>query len=437
MSSGFLKAAPLGTIDPEQGVIEGVSVCTVGEASGHGVHLDSEFIRRVQELGNARRQGLKARFGHPNMCSTALGTFIGRFKNFREGTTLRDGETVKCALADLFVSNEAKETPHGDLHNYIFGMAASEPDMFGTSIVFTKGRTYRRDKDGNKAYRHVRYTRYDVEVWYTNEADERLSEDQEKDLSKELFVECDELHACDAVDEPAANEGLFSRFSQETIAGQITEFLDLHPQVFTAIESNPSILEALARYGKKVDEFMNRYREYREHNKEDAMSDEPTPSAESLEDGAPVVAEPEAPQSPAAELETPAEEPATELAEPETPEPAELETPAEPGEEELTEPAAEPEDTPPEQAAEPTPGESLARDEFTRIADEFGADIAVQTARDGGTYEDARELHYKALDEENATLRARVAELEGAEGATPAAVTEEKKAKSVFRGSRQ
>jgi len=432
MSSGFLKAAPTGVIDPEQGVIEGVSVCTVGEATGHCVHLDNEFLARVQELGNAKRQGLKARFGHPNMCSTALGSFIGRFKNFRKGTTLRDGEEVECALADLFVSNEAKETPHGDLHQYIFGMAENEPDMFGTSIVFTRGRNYKRTKGGKKIYH----------PGWSPEGDETVDEHQKRrdewrDTPGPMYVECEALHACDAVDEPAANDGLFSRFSQETIAGQITEFLDLHPGVFKAIEANPSILEALARYGDKVDEFMNRYREYREHNQEDAMSDEPTPSAESLEAGAPERAEPEAPETPAAELETPAEEPATELAEPETPEPAELETPAEPGEEELTEPAAEPEDTPPEQAAEPTPGESLARDEFTRIADEFGADIAVQTARDGGTYEDARELHYKALDEENATLRARVAELEGAEGATPAAVTEEKKAKSVFRGSRQ
>jgi len=47
MSSGYLKSAPSGEIDNEKGIIEGVSVCTVGEAKGHGVHLDNEFIQTV------------------------------------------------------------------------------------------------------------------------------------------------------------------------------------------------------------------------------------------------------------------------------------------------------------------------------------------------------------------------------------------------------
>ena len=85
-----------GSIDREAGIIRGVSVCTEGEAKGHGVHLDSEFIQTVTDLGNAKKQGLKARFGHPNMCSTALGTFIGRYKNFTV-----EGNKAK---ADLFLS---------------------------------------------------------------------------------------------------------------------------------------------------------------------------------------------------------------------------------------------------------------------------------------------------------------------------------------------
>lgn len=115
MSSGYLQSAPTGGVNEEKGIIEGVSVCTVGEAKGHGVNLDSEFIQRVAELGSAKSNGLKARFGHPNMCSTALGTFIGRFKNFRQ--------VENQVKADLFLSNEAKSTPHGDLYSYVLGMA--------------------------------------------------------------------------------------------------------------------------------------------------------------------------------------------------------------------------------------------------------------------------------------------------------------------------
>ena len=254
MSSSFQLAAPTGEVNPDKGVIEGVSVCTVGEAKGHGVSLDSEFIAAVVAFGNEKKQGTKARFGHPNMCSTALGTFLGRFKNFRE-----EGEQ---ALADLYLSNEAKSTPQGDLYSYVMGMAANEPDMFGTSIVFEPGREYRRD-GSQKVFAPGEKT----------EAGERGADWEEwREIEGDTFIECAALHACDAVDNPAANDGLFSAFTGETIGGQITEFLDLNPQVWEAMESQPSILEALARYGPKMDEFTNRYRAYREHSKEDVMS---------------------------------------------------------------------------------------------------------------------------------------------------------------------
>ena len=123
--AGAMRSAPSGKVDREQGVIEGFSVNTKGEAKGHGVHLDDDFLDAVVEFGNSKRQGVKMRFGHPNMCSTALGTFLGRAKNFR-----RVGDIVK---ADAFMSNTAKETPGGDLYSYVFDIAENEPDMFGTS----------------------------------------------------------------------------------------------------------------------------------------------------------------------------------------------------------------------------------------------------------------------------------------------------------------
>ena len=253
-STEFLQATPDGVVNKEKGVIEGVSVCTIGEAKGHCVSLDSEFIEAVTSFGNEKKQGLKARFGHPNMCSTALGTFIGRFKNFRV-----IGDQCK---ADLFLSNEARDTPHGNLYDYVLGMAENEADMFGTSIVFSPGRLYRRDK-GEKVY---------APGSSVDKGERGADWNEWREIDGPDYVECDALHACDAVDEPAANDGLFSRFSQETIAGQITEFLDLNPQVWKAVESNPSIVEALARYGDKVDEFIERYRAY---SKQDDRNGEP------------------------------------------------------------------------------------------------------------------------------------------------------------------
>jgi len=252
-------------VEAEIGVIHGCKICSEGEAKGHDVFLDKEFIDTVAAQGGAAKRGIKARFGHPNMCSDSLGTFVGRFVNFSTGTTIRkDGSSAACCFADLHLSESAKEAPGGDLYTYIVSMAENEGDMFGTSIVFSRGPTYRRDKDtGKKAYRHVRESFYEVEVSYVWEDGNKLSGEEKDNLTDELFIECKNLIACDCVDDPAANDGLFSAFSGEIVAGQITQFFDLHPHVFEILEQSPEIVEAVAQHGKRFDQFLTRYRDYR------------------------------------------------------------------------------------------------------------------------------------------------------------------------------
>ena len=246
--TGCLKSKPR-EMDQKSGVITGVKVCSAGEAKGHGFFVDGEFINSVAAQGAATKNGLKARFGHPNMCSEALGTYIGRFKNFSTGTTVRDdGSEAECCFADLHLSDTAKSTPNGDLYSYIMELAANEGDVFGTSIVFVQGPNYRKTEQGEKVYP------YDV--------DGRRNEEYRKAGGPD-YVECKNLLACDCVDDPAANDGLFSAFSGETIAGQITEFLDLHPQVFTLLTDNPEVMGAISQYGDKFDEFLARYQEHR------------------------------------------------------------------------------------------------------------------------------------------------------------------------------
>jgi len=213
-ASEYLAAEPEGEVNYDEGVIRGLSVVTAGVVGGHGVAIEEEFVDETIKQGNQKNSGAKCRFGHPNMCSTALGTFLGRQKNFRRETIERDdGQKVAAAKADLFLSNEAKETPNGNLYDYVMGLAKNEPDMFGTSIVFTPGAVYFRTKAGKKVYRHERgYIDSSGNV-----------HDEEKDPVIDYpYVEMEKLHDVDCVDDPAANDGLFSRFSQETIAGQVT-----------------------------------------------------------------------------------------------------------------------------------------------------------------------------------------------------------------------
>ncbi len=425
LSTGYLQSQPE-AVDHEQGIIRNALIVTEGEAKGHGVFLESEFIDEVIRQGNESKSGLKARFGHPNMCSTALGTFLGRWKNFSRDTITRsDGSKAVAARGDLFLSNSAKDTPNGDLHDYVLSMAEKEGDMFGTSIVFTRGDEYQRTKSGKK----VRY------VWETGEDGERLRNadgearyryvdetGKEHDTSKDpvldrYYVTCKKLHACDAVDDPAANDGMFSNFAQETVAGQITEFLDLHPQVWDAVEKNPGVLEALSKYGNRIDEFINRYRDYAGHNKgENAMSNEAEAGVAAPEETPATVADQESTTTPDGEGQTTAAEPAP------------------PAEDEGTPPPAESElGTPPEPEAqtEPEP-QVLSRDEFTRIADRFGNDIAAQIVREGGDYQKAMELHLESLEQANKELQAQVSELASHKSGGAVPVREHKAKKPLF-----
>ncbi len=153
------------------------------------------------------------------MCAEALGTFIGRFKNFRV-----DGER---AMADLHLDNVAKKSPKGDLFSYVIAMANSNPDMFGASISFEIDDYYHYDSEN-----------------------QRVAGEGEK-----TFVKIKSLLATDVVDDPAANpNGLFSAasFAPDNFAAIATKFLDDNPEIWNHIEANPEIFEP----------FFHRYAEY-------------------------------------------------------------------------------------------------------------------------------------------------------------------------------
>lgn len=195
-------------VDRKNGIIEGITIVQEGIAKGHNLRLNDKFVADTVRLGNEHTPGIKARFGHPNICATALGTYLGRFTNFRvDGTS---------ALADMKLDPVSKKSPNGDLFNYVLDMAETNPDMFGASIAFKKGKfTTGKDKDG-----------------------------------KEIkFATIDSLHAADFVDSPAATEGLFEVFHSDDLAAQVTMFLDAHPEIITLLSEKPEILTSfLERY---------------------------------------------------------------------------------------------------------------------------------------------------------------------------------------------
>ncbi len=207
-STSPIYSAPVANIDRELGIIQGVTIARIGPAKGHGGFIDRTFLLQIVDNAASKSAGIKARFGHPNMCSQALGTYLGRFKNY---SYLSDKVN-----ADLYLDDTARSTPGGDLYTYILDMAEKNPDMFGASIVFEIADSVfiKEDMDG-------------------------------KEVEKEYF-RLKELRATDIVDEPAATEGLFSVDSFPAIA---TQFLDENPEILDLIFSKPdSVSEFLTNY---------------------------------------------------------------------------------------------------------------------------------------------------------------------------------------------
>ena len=206
-------SAPPSNVDRETGFIQGVTIAQLGLAKGHGAYIDRTFLLQIVDNASAKSAGIKARFGHPNMCSQALGTYLGRFKNYSYS-----GDKVK---ADLFIDETAKSTPNGDLYNYVFDMAEKNPDMFGASIVFSL-------------------------------SDSVIVEESidNKKVKKE-FYRLQDLMATDIVDSPAATDGLFSaRLSGvEAFPALATQFLDENPEILDFIFTRPdSVFQFFTSY---------------------------------------------------------------------------------------------------------------------------------------------------------------------------------------------
>ena len=221
-------------VNESDGIISNVSVCSVGEASGHYVWLDEAFIGDVAKLGNEMSIGVKCRFGHPNMSNEALGTYLGRFKNFRVS------DDKQKVLADLEIDPTAYNTPNGDLGGYVLSLAKTSPEMFGSSIVFSvASEYYKRADNGEKVSRQ--------EYW----RDEVTKEELELDGNElKTYISIKNLFGTDIVDEPAANNGLFSaKFNAQSFAVIATQFLDENPEIAQFVNQNPEkIVEFISRY---------------------------------------------------------------------------------------------------------------------------------------------------------------------------------------------
>jgi hypothetical protein len=266
-STGFL-AHGVGSVTADQHTLNDAALIRPGEARGHQMWIDGEMCRQVAAAGNERGdKGLKARFGHPDMCSDALGTFLGRWK------ALSVGE-ASVVRGTLFLSATAAESPKGDLRNYVESMAAKEPEHFGTSIVFSRdwiaeedfivanGGEFAFGRWGDMSFVKMgtAKTRKEIPEGMDYYVDTTNWKSPDPANTKNLrHARLSALHAADLVDDPAATDGMFSGATGTALAARVSEWLDTHPEILTAFAEQPEMLGIVERYAGQLRPFMDRY----------------------------------------------------------------------------------------------------------------------------------------------------------------------------------
>lgn len=162
-------------VDRQANVIYGASMMQVGdlnEGDARPWTVDMETLQQALSLAQQSRSGVKARFTHPNMSSDGMGSYLGRWANWRiEGETLR---------ADLHIADAAFTSPQGDLGNYVMDLAEADPRAFGVSLA-------PRNDTAN------------LQQW----------ERSDKRPGDRWPIRMTALRAADVVDEPAATRGGF------------------------------------------------------------------------------------------------------------------------------------------------------------------------------------------------------------------------------------
>ena len=203
-------------VDRENGILKNVEIAKFG-LNKNGSYFNNQFLTDLVKSGNNKKNGVKSRFGHPNMCATSLGTFIGRYKDFE----LKNEKVYANLTLDPITKKTQVEGKGISMFDYIMDMAESNPDMFGNSIV-------------------VFCSWFDEEI--TNEAGE-------KEMVESLILQ--DFIASDLVDDPAATDELFSA-NPNDLGIILTTFLDQNPQIFSVISEKPEM----------ISDFFDRYFNY-------------------------------------------------------------------------------------------------------------------------------------------------------------------------------
>jgi hypothetical protein len=220
-------------IDVEAGILRGVVMCEVGPAKGHGVELEQQFIDALAAYADKHLNsglGLKARFGHPAMSDSTMGSQMGYFKNIRKDGTQLKGDLHLLASADL-----SPKAPK--MREWVLSMAQEATEFIMSSIVFRASGLYQRDPETNEA----------VELKADEKGDVMTQFDDQP-----VFVDFNEekgatLQYTDLVEAGAATNSLFSaEMNPKMYAVRAIEFVRENEDILAYLQKHPETLNKFA-----------------------------------------------------------------------------------------------------------------------------------------------------------------------------------------------
>lgn len=217
-------------IDREAGVLYDVVMVEEGEAKGHELHLEEEFINDLvaYDVKHYARRGLKNRFGHPRASESTMGSQMGYFTNFR---TRKKGGKMQ-AIADLHLLDAADISPtKPNMREWMLRMATEAPDFVMMSIVFKESGYYQRNDKEEKV--PMKVARDDDGFLYWENYDPK----------KKLFVEFGTKgvhYYTDTVEAGAAADNLFSTEANPRLfVSKALSWLDEHPELKDFARQHP------------------------------------------------------------------------------------------------------------------------------------------------------------------------------------------------------
>lgn len=129
-------------VDRDAKILRGYVLAQRGKfkTPGRG-EFETADLRKIVELTNEKRGGLKSRFGHPTLSDDGIGKFLGRVKN-----AWMDKDWA--ARGDLHLDDSSFATPSGNLGKYVLDLAEKDPDALSSSLVLAVDEEYRMDAKG-------------------------------------------------------------------------------------------------------------------------------------------------------------------------------------------------------------------------------------------------------------------------------------------------